>query len=145
MHFYKKTGCCVFLVGCLKEMPELRMDEDGEFFAVLTIDRQNVVRDANNALHDDEVLSYRVHVLNQSALRIRQFGFVGLHLWIEGDFQNNGEIFAEKISFIEAPESGEINSPMLCNSVRQLQYRENFYLSFIENKSENDMYANNVH
>lgn len=145
MHFYKKTGCYVFLAGCLKEIPELQMNAQGEFFAILTIDRQIVAHNVNHALLDDTVLSYRVHVSDHFALRIRQHGFVGLHLWVEGDFQSNGEIFAEKIGFIEAPESGEINPPFLYNSTQRLQYRENFYLSFIENKSENYLCSDNIH
>ncbi len=52
-------------------------------------------------------LSYQVFVSGQSALRVRQFGFVGLYLWIEGDLENAGEIIAEKIGFLDFSNSGE--------------------------------------
>ena len=121
MKLYQKTGCRALLVGRLKEVPDVLMDDRGEFSARLII--------ATKKSENDCELSYHVFVCGESALRIRQFGFIGLHLWIEGDFQNTGEIIAEKISFLNFPESGEINQEY--KLINDVSYREKFQLSYI--------------
>src|SRR3990167_710162 len=137
MRLYKKTGCRVFLVGCLKKTPVLQMNEKGEFFATLIIDRKKTISDKLNQPPKDDKLSYRVFASGESTLRVRQFGFVGLHLWIEGDFQNTGEILAEKMSFLNFPESGEVDKARKSESIDELTYHQKFELSFIEDKQFN--------
>src|SRR3989338_3442684 len=128
MKLYKKTGCRALLIGRLNEMPVLHMDVRGEFSTQLVVATQKP--SASNS-----VLFYHVFVQGTSALRIRQFGFVGLHLWIEGSFQNTGEIFAEKISFLAFPESGEVDQEYKLN--RNFVYHEKFQLSYIDTDQNN--------
>lgn len=90
MSIYQQVNCRVYLVGCLKEKPELMMDNHGDFIAKIVVDRK-----------EESYSSYQVFIYGELALRIRQYGFIGLYLWIEGDFQNNGEIIAEKVQFLD--------------------------------------------
>ncbi|OGT42113.1 MAG: hypothetical protein A3F13_04045 [Gammaproteobacteria bacterium RIFCSPHIGHO2_12_FULL_40_19] len=121
MKLYQKTGCRALLVGRLKEMPNLLMDDRGKFSTKLII--------ATKKSENNGELSYRVFVQGESALRIRQFGFIGLYLWIEGDFENTGEIMAEKISFLNFPGSGKIDQDY--KLMNDFSYREKFELFYI--------------
>lgn len=129
MRFYKKTACRVFLVGSLQAVPDLKLDEQGECVAAIQVKR---------IFSNDIASSYSVVVMGEAALRLRQFGFVGLHLWIEGDFQNTGKIFADRVSFVNFSESGEMDYACVDDTHYQLFYREDLQLSFIENT---DRYA----
>ena len=121
MKLYQKTGCRALLVGRLKEVPNLLMDDRGEFSTKLIITTKKSENDCE--------LSYSVFACGESVLRIRQFGFIGLHLWIEGDFQNTGEIIAEKISFLNFPGSGEVDQDY--KLINDFSYHEKFQLSYI--------------
>lgn len=97
MRLYQDISCRVYLLGCLQEKPGLMMNSNGDYIATIVVSRE---KEAHSV--------YRIFIYGESALRIRQYGFIGLYLWIEGDFQNNGEIIAEKIQFLDFSEpSGE--------------------------------------
>lgn len=102
MRSYQDVSCRVYLLGCLQEKPNLMMDENGNYIATIVVSREKEAH-----------LTYRVFIYGESALRIRQYGFVGLSLWIEGDFQNNGEIIAEKILFLDLSKSGGENEAVV--------------------------------
>lgn|SRR3990167_6097794 len=102
MRLYQDISCRVYLLGCLQEKPYLMMDANGDYIATIMVNR-----------HSEAHLFYRVFIHGETALRIRQYGFIGLHLWIEGDFQNNGEIIAEKIQFLDFSRSGDANEMVI--------------------------------
>lgn len=131
MNLYKKTGCRILLVCYLKTVPEIKMDQEGEFTATIMLIRKKATQDKLGRLMSDEILSYRVFVSGQSALRIKQFGFPGLYLWVEGDLQNASDIVAEKISFLDFPEPNENNKMSSFESIIDLCDDKNFNLSFI--------------
>lgn len=135
MNLYKKTGCHILLVGYLKTVPEIKMDHEGEFTTTIILVRKKTTQDKMGRFMNDEILSYRVFVSGQSALRIKQFGFPGLYLWVEGDLQNASDIIAEKISFLDFPEPNENNKMSSYESIINLCDDKNFNLSFISNEN----------
>ncbi|MCX7124779.1 MAG: hypothetical protein NTU49_03310 [Gammaproteobacteria bacterium] len=119
MRLYEKTDSRLFLVGYLNAVPDIKMDSRGEFTMTLELACKKPVHDKFNRLYTEEIVLYRVFVTGESALRIKQFGFVGLHLWVEGGFQINknslteniiAEVHAERMSFLNFSESADGNS-----------------------------------
>lgn len=139
MNLYKKTGCHILLVGYLQSIPDLKMDEQGEFHTIITVIQKRTAQDEQGRLVDDEALHYQIFVSGQSALHIRQFGFPGLYLWVEGDLKSACEIIAEKISFLDFPEPNESNKTASFNSINDLCNDKNFDLSFIENGDKSNL------
>ena|SRR3989338_2383680 len=99
MKLYKGTGCHIKLVGILKEIPRLHMDDQGDFFTTIGINVDTPNKDLTK--------QYQVAVVKEAALRLRQYGFPGLYLLIEGGFhthKNSTHIIAEKIIFLDTTE-----------------------------------------
>ena len=114
MKLYRGTGCHVVLVGALTEVPLLEMDEKNDFLVTIKI--------AVNTSNQDISNLYNVVVSGDSALRIKQYGFLGLHLWIEGELhtqKNNTKIMAEKIIFLDnsEPNPSDIQNCLIANSL----------------------------
>lgn len=83
------------LQGILQKTPNLKMDEVGNYIASMIV-----------CSEQDPSLFFTVYVYGQKALYIRQNGFIGLHLIIEGEFQYGNLIIAEKISVRDTSASG---------------------------------------
>ena len=74
------------------------MDKHGDFFTTINI---NI-----NTPHESSPKQYKINVLNEAALSIRQYGFPGIYLLIEGivDTEENVKIIAEKVIFLDTSE-----------------------------------------
>ena len=116
MKHYKETGCEVKLTGWLKEIPKLEMDPQGDFFSTICICVNSVNQNA---------IPYEVTILKEAALRVRRYGFPGLHLLIEGVLtkKNTMEIIAEKVLFLDKPEP---NASSLINNINFLIHQITF-------------------
>lgn len=113
MKLYKGTGCQVKLIGTLNEIPMLNMDNQGDFFTTINI---NI-----NTPHNVTAKQYNIIVLKEAALRIRQYGFPGLYLLIEGflSSEKNIKIIAEKIIFLDNFGPNESNMQINAHSYAQ--------------------------
>jgi len=96
---YKQTSCKAFLLGYLKKMPSIKADGKGNFFSILEVVREYPTTKETTVFSEEKAL-YRVFANEKITLHLKQYGFKGLYLWIEGDFLNSGEIIAEKINFL---------------------------------------------
>lgn len=103
MKLYKGTGCHVRLIGTLKAIPTLEMDSQGEFFTTIDV---NI-----NTPQQMTSRQYNIVVLKETALRMRQYGFPGVYLLIEGflTVETNLKIIAEKIIFLDDAEPNTSN------------------------------------
>ena len=101
------------------------MDQDGEFIASFEIIRKNMMNEKNKTeiLLGGETLEYKVLVVGEFALRIRQCGFQGMHLWISGDLKNSGEIIAEELGFVDFPASGKTDEVLITEFSRNVSGR----------------------
>lgn len=102
LEMYQGTGCQVFIAGYLHKVPKLHMDKDGTLNSVLEISRK---KNESNSSQSEPPADYQAILLGENALRIRQFGFPGLHLFIRGDLQSDGTIIVEEINFLNSPSS----------------------------------------
>ena len=102
LEMYQGTGCQVFIAGYLHKVPKLYMDKDGTLNSVLQISRKKA--ESNNP-QSESPADYQAILLSENALRIRQLGFPGLHLFIRGDLQSDGKIIVEEINFLNSPSS----------------------------------------
>lgn len=117
MHLYNGTGCLVFLVGSVTMMPVVAKKNSD---AMIIVSRKRHYNESEM----DKIENYRV-ILNQNdAYRILTFGFPGMTISIRGDFcsENNAEIIAEKIDFIDFPNSNVFE----CLSENEMQYTNIF-------------------
>ncbi|GEM_PF-5582984 len=97
MRLNNGTGSVVVLIGMLDNCELLKMDDQGNFYVQITL-----------ILHD-QIRSHELHKFNviiegDSALRIKQYGFHGLRLWIEGCFKVENavpQIVANKVTFLD--------------------------------------------
>lgn len=102
MQLYNGTGCLVFLVGSITAMP-ITAKKHSDAVIIVTRKRHRF----ENTI--DTIENYRV-ILNQNdAHRIIKFGFPGMTISIRGDIcsENKAEIIAEKIDFIDFPNSNK--------------------------------------
>lgn len=106
LEMYQGTGCQVFIAGYLHKVPKIYMDKDGTLNSVLQISR----RKAESINQHESTADYQAILLGENALRIRQFGFPGLHLFIQGDLQSDGKIIVEEINFLNSPASNIPNN-----------------------------------
>lgn len=100
MRLYDNTGCNIVLIGLLKEVPQLRMDEQGNLMMTIGIVTQHI-----NKIK--KTFEYSVIVFGDAALRIKQCGSPNIRLWVEGNLQlekNSNIIIAKKIAFLIDPE-----------------------------------------
>lgn len=148
MQLYKQTGCHIFLVGYLEKTPEISMDQSGGLVATLTVLRKKSVECVSSS---DSVLSYRVIVVGESALRIRQCAFPNLYIWVEGDFNScqekahlSCEIIAERIGIIDFSEPAASNCLFSTETV-QISRLDQFHQSIIENSSKFPVEAHVIH
>lgn len=96
MKLNESTGCRIILIGLLKEVPQLQMDEQGNLTSKLL-----VITQAHQT--NKKTNWYHVIVFGDAALRVKQFGFPNLRLWIEGKIElleSINYIIAEKIAFL---------------------------------------------
>lgn len=99
LEIYQGTGCQVFVAGYLHKVPKLYMDKNGTLNLTLQISRKNTGYSKSKL----EPVAYYAILLDEHALKIRQFGFPGLHLSIQGDLQSDGKIIVEEINFLNSP------------------------------------------
>lgn len=85
--------CRVFVVASLLDKPSLKMDQFGEFVATFDIKHSNVA---------DITKYFSVVVTGDVALRIRQYSFPGLYMYVAGDLYGD-HIVADEIGFVETP------------------------------------------
>ncbi|HLB56969.1 MAG TPA: hypothetical protein VJK30_06555 [Coxiellaceae bacterium] len=105
MHLYNGTGCLVFLVGSVTMMPVVAKKNSD---AMIIVSRKRH-HDENTV---DKIEHYRVILNQDDTYRIMTFGFPGMTISVRGDFcsENNAEIIAEKIDFIDFSNSNAFES-----------------------------------
>lgn len=84
--------CHVFMVASLLDKPKLEMDQFGEFVATFDIKYSDV----------GVTQYFSVVVTGDMALRLRQYSFPGLHMYVAGDLYGD-HIVADEIGFVEMP------------------------------------------
>lgn len=121
MKLYKGTGCYVKLVGALKEIPLIEMDNHGDFFSTICL---NIHTPEHNP-----PTQYHITVFRDSALKIRQFGFPGVYLLIEGFLtrDKNIKIIAEKLIFLDTSEPNTSSASIVRNTTCEKRFIEMRY------------------
>ncbi len=91
MKLYQGTGCHIVLIGVLASHILLTMNEQGDFRASIEVKIKT---------EEQRERCFDVIVLDDAALKIKQYGFPGLYLLIEGCV-DDVKIIAEKITFLD--------------------------------------------
>lgn len=125
MNFHHEAGCKVKLIGWLKEIPDLKMDLNGNFFTTIKI--YTHPNQKNTSTY------YRVFASKEKALRIRQYGFPSAYLLIKGVLTGKKKlkIIANKISFLTESNSNNSNlyTTTLClKSKNNFVTKESYFL-----------------
>ncbi len=97
MRLNNGTGSIVVLIGMLDDCGVLEMDDQGDFHLQATLILHDHVR-------SHEIHKYTIFIEGDSALRVKQYGFHGLRLWIEGCFKIENavqKIVADKVTFLD--------------------------------------------
>jgi hypothetical protein len=126
MQFYNGTGCLVFLVGQIAAMP-MALKKHTDTSIIVTRQRQCI----NN--RQNPVQNYRVILSQKDAMKIIQFGFPGMTISVRGDLSSNinAEIIAEKIEFIDFPNSNQSTPiPKITSKINELSGSLNIEMSY---------------
>ncbi len=97
MRLNNGTGSVVVLICMLDNCGVLEMDDQGDFYLQATVILHDHIR--SHVIH-----KYSVIIEGDSALRVKQYGFHGLRLWIEGCFKVENavqKIVANKVTFLD--------------------------------------------
>lgn len=97
MHLNNGTGSVVVLICVLDNCEALEMDDQGDFYLQATVILHDHIQ--GHVIH-----KYSVFIEGDSALRVKQYGFHGLRLWIEGCFKVENavqKIVANKVIFLD--------------------------------------------
>lgn len=107
MSIYHGNQCIVFLAGHISAMPVM-MSNYSTCFA-MTVARKFRPSNFNQVIENQ---FYRVIVTQQDAIKILQYGYLGISLLIRGDLRihETTEIIAEQIDFIDFSSSSSLTN-----------------------------------
>lgn len=107
MSIYNGNQCVVFLEGHLSTMPIMMPNYSTHF--TITVTRKFYSSHANKVTENQ---AYRVIIMQQDAIRILQYGHIGISLLIRGDLRihDTAEIIADHIDFIDFSNSNSFSN-----------------------------------
>ncbi|PIZ04924.1 MAG: hypothetical protein COY58_01725 [Gammaproteobacteria bacterium CG_4_10_14_0_8_um_filter_38_16] len=107
MSIYRGNQCIVFLAGHVSAMPVMMPNYSTNF--AMTVTRKFFSSHSNQVIENQ---FYRVILTQQDAVKILQYGYLGISLLVRGDLRihETTEIIAEQIDFIDFSSSSSLSN-----------------------------------
>lgn len=121
MSIYNGNQCIVFLAGHLSAMPVMLPNYSAHF--AITVARKFFTSHSNQTVENQ---FYRVIVTQHDAIKILQYGYLGISLLIRGDLRiyDTAEIIAEQIDFIDFSSSNSFSNTVYSQKLSIKKYEK---------------------